>query len=863
MAEYKVSINATPSKVVKVDVTPRVVQNDIVATPDSSLYYSNLSKQWAIGDGLIQSADYSSKHYANISAENAQIAEAEANLCTAKTEELTSNFESYNNDLLVITNSSKEEINSSAESAKQEINTVSTSAKQEITTTKDEVIQTITTTKNSAVTKITQEGQKQLQNIESTGFYMRDDKLYFINSNGEEEEFKSGGGAGLEIGDIGITPLGIDETKGKRRYLNGQVIIQDQYVEFTTKVKNAMALYPSIVCTEQEWQATATMTVGGQVGKFVVDDDAGTIRLPKIIMPIQGLTDLSKLAEIVEAGLPNITGSTGGNGLSPDAHGTGAFTTTTGSLSFVGGAFTQKSLSFDASHSNPIYGNSNTVQQEQIQYPYFIQVATGAETEDNITNTIELNNPYSFGDSKYSQIILNNLSWLRSAGQYNPKATYPSYYDWLLTEYNNPTTPNVDVIGTPTFNNGVYSGFSTYNYVRIPSTFVDTSQPWEFVIPLKLSSFGTTNQYIFCSESYGFGLNVGADGTLQTYISSNGTSWNINSGKVSSLTIALNTQYYIKTAWTGTQYVVSVSTDKQNYTPYITIDNINPIASSLFKFGTGRATAGQSLSHGEINIFEATLTSNGNVWWKGLSSKVKMSTEAYTDYDWVINSADETFRLPLKTKLASGKAVVGNGIALGLTDGTNNYGMYTSTYNGNHLTAVTNALGKDVGTTTGTGTTIADTVITGVTTDPNNSGIETSSQGLYLYFYVGETVQNANLINAGRIEEKLVDVVHKDILSDRETVTSWFMPDLTGGINITSYSSSTNQYIIPVNGWINAYIYTNSGASLYVNNTPIANVETSGATIAITSFVPVSKGDTVYVASTVRTTYYYPMKGAK
>ena len=98
---------------------------------------------------------------------------------------------------------------------------------------------------------------------------------------------------------------------------------------------------------------------------------------------------------------------------------------------------TEYNYNFDASRSNSIYGNSNTVQQEQIQYPYFIQVATGAETEDNIINEIELNNPYSFGDSKYSPVALNNLSWLKSEGQWNSKAVYPAYYDWALTNFNN------------------------------------------------------------------------------------------------------------------------------------------------------------------------------------------------------------------------------------------------------------------------------------------------------------------------------------------------------------------------------------------------------------------------------------------
>lgn len=38
------------------------------------------------------------------------------------------------------------------------------------------------------------EGQKQVDNIKQTGFFMEDDKLYYINSEGEKKEFKSGNG---------------------------------------------------------------------------------------------------------------------------------------------------------------------------------------------------------------------------------------------------------------------------------------------------------------------------------------------------------------------------------------------------------------------------------------------------------------------------------------------------------------------------------------------------------------------------------------------------------------------------------------------------------------------------------------------
>ena len=148
---------------------------------------------------------------------------------------------------------------------------------------------------------------------------------------------------------------------------------------------------------------------------------------------------------------------------------------------------------------------------------------------------------------------------------------------------------------------------------------------------------------------------------------------------------------------------------------------------------------------------------NGTETFEGLS--VKLSTETYTDYDFVLNTAEETFRLPLKTKLASGKAVVGNGMALGLTDGTNNLGLRGGLYVSTPIfNASTLIYGANVGTATDESISSNGKTV-GITTDPTKSGIELSDSDLYLYFYVGETVQNANLIDAGRIGEQLVDKI--------------------------------------------------------------------------------------------------------
>ena len=495
--------------------------------------------------------------------------------------------------------------------------------------------------------------------------------------SGLEAVVKRSGSGGLKLGQIGIAPLGIDETLNLERYLNGQIILQDQFKGFTKHLKRRVELYPSVACTEEEWQTEVTMSAFSQCGKFVIDDNAGTIRLPKVVN-IQGLTDLSKVGEIVEAGLPNITGVVSLCIAHPISN--GAITTTTPGTYKVDhfeGSNPEVAIGefvFNASKSNPIYGNSDTVQQEQIQYPYFIQVATGAETEDNIINEIELNNPFSLLDYKYSEYELNNLSWLRSNGQYNSKTVYPAVYELLLKIYN------------------------------------------------------------------------------------------------------------------GTEIKAGVS--------------------------------------------------------------VKLTSETYTDYDFVLNTADETFRLPIKVKLASGKAVVGNGMTLGLTNGTTNFGLWT-----NNVTVFypnSSVYGQPTGTYSNTVADGTNTVGYGVTTDPTKSGIETSDSDLYLYFYVGETVQNANLINAGRIEETLATKTDKVQASQASMPSNRYI-DLTLGASKTTYTA-------PANGWY-YYCRLTSGSQyviLAVNSTDLTNENTIRQTaeycssdvgttsgLTVVGFVPVKKGSKV------------------
>ena len=506
-----------------------------------------------------------------------------------------------------------------------------------------------------------------------------------------------GGGGGLEIGDIGFTQMAIDETKGKRRVLNGSVIIQEQYVQFTNIVKNSVALNPDLACTEEEWQTEVTMSAFGLCGKFVIDDEAGTIRLPKY--PSYFIGGVNNIARVV------------GNGEQPRMSYYNNSTLAligTGNLNYTNGASTPsydyiKIGGVEASTNNTILkfteqsGLEAQVNPELIKGTYFIQVATGAETEDNIINEIELNNPFSLLDYKYSEYELNNISWLRSNGQYNSKAIYPAVYDLLLRIYN------------------------------------------------------------------------------------------------------------------GAETKAGVS--------------------------------------------------------------VKLSTGSYTDYDFVINTSNETFRLPIQVKdirltgtipvdFNSGASVPTSTlrqVALYKADGT----RYAQPDNTNGTVGISVEGVIQAGANNFTA--LTDSANTYMSATVNLSSAKNNS--LYLYFYVGETVQNANLINAGRIEEKLVDLIP----NNSNLITNYCTPDYENGIAL-SFTTSGLTYTIPDNGYLSIQMLLKFAGAItgYVKVNGITALSgTSGSNNyfgQLDGQIVVRKGDLITATGNYDTensrAYFYPMKGA-
>ena len=201
---------------------------------------------------------------------------------------------------------------------------------------------------------------------------------------------------GLPIGTIFASA--IPQVDARVHLLDGSYIAQDGiYEEFAELIKSLDASGRPIACSEDDFETDVANT--GNCGKFVINSQTRTIRLPRITTFIQGLSDISNIGSSLSAGLPNINAQLRPSDLGfPNANHdpTGAFT----KISTASSGYFSKStdtstrfttIGFDASRSNSIYGNSDTVQPQATQFPYYIVLASGYKSKKslNIDNIME------------------------------------------------------------------------------------------------------------------------------------------------------------------------------------------------------------------------------------------------------------------------------------------------------------------------------------------------------------------------------------------------------------------------------------------------------------------------------------------
>ena len=406
----------------------------------------------------------------------------------------------------------------------------------------------------------------------------------------EEGDIKLGKG-GIELCDIGMA-LYVDETKGLRRYLNGQIVdINTNTQAFLNRLLEIKNTNPELFTTESNWQSEALLNIDGCVYKFVLNysgDNVVSVRLPKY----------PDYVEINAGGTLPVVGNGMTLGLTDGTHYAGLFK----GISNTASVLSDSSGLYGKDLATPVSGSSiltyavgagvttdptksgieTTLKQTKLKMRYFIQIATGSETENNIINDIELNNPFSLFECKYSDHELFNLSWLISNGSYNgSNAVHPSAYQALLVEHNAEVAIGSTVTlpsGINYTKQGISVKLSTETYTDYD--FVINSANETFRPPIKPNNLNNTRYLIekgeqdgisyriyadgWCEQGGHYTINTNCKGTITFLKEFVDTSYTIFNSKESADSSAWNVMFDTLETWTTSQ--VGIKANLTGYT---------------------------------------------------------------------------------------------------------------------------------------------------------------------------------------------------------------------------------------------------------------------------------------------------------
>ena len=120
------------------------------------------------------------------------------------------------------------------------------------------------------------------------------------------------------------------------------------------------------------------------------------------------------------------------------------------------------------------------------------------------------------------------------------------------------------VVGSPTITDGVVSGFSNSNYLMTPT--INRQTTWTqvlcFTTPASINlmkSKGIYQEYTNTEYRTRNSIDQNNGIGLKNFMTNTGSGWNIGSETVDDV-FSLSTTYYLKTEFTGTQYITSIKT---------------------------------------------------------------------------------------------------------------------------------------------------------------------------------------------------------------------------------------------------------------------------------------------------------------
>lgn len=250
------------------------------------------------------------------------------------------------------------------------------------------------------------------------------------------------------------------------------------------------------------------------------------------------------------------------------------------------------------------------------------------------------------------------------------------------------------------------------------------------------------------------------------------------------------------------------------------------------------------------------------------TDNVKANTDTYTDYDFVVNQDDVTFRLPL---LNGSENLSDYNNAITLTRNVeficpdNGYiklqygaGAFNLTVNGVVAGSYNNSLSASAFSSTNVYPVKRGDVVLVGNVDGGATFYSNKGNG-NLYYKVANAVTNLELLDVAKVTADLNTKLSRD---NKEEIIAWGIPDYTAGI---SYATTGNiSFIAPVKGYFSLNLM-GTGGQVTINGNDIGELRYVTGYSLFPNLIPLDKNDVLAISGNTTINggcYFFPMKGA-
>lgn len=159
---------------------------------------------------------------------------------------------------------------------------------------------------------------------------------------------------------------------------------------------------------------------------------------------------------------------------------------------------------------------------------------------------------------------------------------------------------------------------SSSNYLSMDCQIPSNSMDWEFVIKVNSDSYSSSTRFLASNPKTPLGIALGCNNSSRVWVflSSDGSNYDIAQGTSGTKQLEVNKDYWVKLAFNGSKYIISISEDGQTFVEDFVVESTLPVYSPDSSLVIGVHDGNCLATNAKVYLKDTYLKVDNSMFWK-------------------------------------------------------------------------------------------------------------------------------------------------------------------------------------------------------------------------------------------------------